>query len=179
MTFLSVVTRCYKRPNMLGTSLNSLQMQTDQDYEQISIVDNVGRGVPWANRALQAAGPTGDYVLILDDDDMLTEATAIEELRQATEREPDLVIFKCDHGPLGVLPDDVAWKRRPLKGHIGSCSFISKRQTWRNHIHSFAVDEGGDYAYLKAVYFDWPRPEVVWLDRQLTAVQRISKGAAE
>ena len=177
MPFLTVVTRCYRRPLLLRANKQSLAMQTDQDYEQLFVVDEVGLGVGHANRALATVSPAGDYVLVLDDDDMLTDIGAIEALKEATVDAPDLVIFKCDHAGLGILPDPVIWGRRPLRGHIGSCSFISRRDVWKNHIHRFGVDECGDYAYLYSVWTSMPR--VVWLDRQLTAVQRISKGQPE
>ena len=174
MPFLSVITRCYKRPLMLAANKHSLAAQNDPDYEQLFIVDDVGRGVGWANRALRTAEPTGDYVMVLDDDDLLSDHNAIVEMKEAAAERPDLVIFKCHHGPLGVLPDSLVWERRPLKGHIGSCSFISRLDIWQDNIHRFGVDEGGDYAYLHALWAI--RPRVVWLDRQLAAVQRISKG---
>ena len=175
--FLSVVTRCYKRPLLLRANQHSLRQQTDPDYEQLFIVDDVGRGLPWANRALQTATPSGDYVLVLDDDDMLADPEAIEVLKEATADNPELVIFKTDHAKLGVLPNDLIWGKRPLLGLIGSCSFISRRDVWEQHIHNFGKDAAGDFAYLKAVWFN--RPNVVWLDRQLAAVQRISHGAPE
>ena len=56
--FLSVVTRCYKRPDMLNENKASLRGQTDQDYEQLFIVDDVGRGVIRA--AVRQGAPLGD-----------------------------------------------------------------------------------------------------------------------
>lgn len=177
MTFLTVVTRCYKRPLMLRINQRSLRQQTDPDYEQLLIVDDVGRGVAWANRVLAGVKPSGEYVMVLDDDDLLDDPKAIEALKEATADNPELVIFKTDHAKLGVLPNDLIWGKRPLLGLIGSCSFISRRDVWEQHINSFGKDAAGDYAYLKAVWFN--RPNVVWLDRQLAAVQRISYGAPE
>jgi hypothetical protein len=160
---------------MLRINKNSLASQTSRDYEQKFIIDRHGRGVGHANRALANAPITGQYVMVLDDDDKLTDDRAIEWLKEATAERPDLVIFRVDHGDkLGVLPDDLIWGRRPLKGHIGSCSFISRRDVWEKHIHRFGVDECGDYAYLRSVWFD--QPDVVWLDKILASVQRISKG---
>lgn len=159
---------------MLAINRRSLGAQTSQDYEQVFIVDDVGYGVGNANRALLTARVAGDYVLVLDDDDRMTNDRAIEMLKEATADSPDLVIFRVDHGPLGILPDDLIWEKRPLKGHIGSCAFITRRDVWGRFIHRFGVDEGGDYAYLHAVWMEGP--DVVWLDSQLAAVQRISKG---
>jgi hypothetical protein len=159
---------------MLRINRQSVYGQTDRDLEQLFSTDMVGRGIGWANRELANFHPCGDYVLVLDDDDRLVEPRAIEYLKEATKDNPDIVIFKGYHAELGRLPTKAIWNKRPLKGHIGSCDFISHRDIWKKHITAFGVDEGGDYAYLQSVWQD--KPIVVWLDRQLTAVQRISKG---
>jgi len=159
---------------MLEVNRHSLAAQTSQDYKQVFIVDNFGRGVGAANRALQTAPIIGEYVLILDDDDMLTSSRAIELMKIAAVDNPAIVIFKVDHDYLGILPDDLIWGKRPVKGHIGSCSFITRRDIWQRFIHRFGVDEGGDYAFLNAMWAE--HPSVVWLDELLAGVQRISKG---
>ena len=159
---------------MLAKNCRSLGAQTSQDYEQVFLVDRFGYGVGNANRALLTARVAGDYVLVLDDDDRMTNDRAIEMLKEATADSPDLVIFRVDHGPLGILPDDLIWEKRPLKGHIGSCSFITRRDIWERFIHRFGVDECGDYAFLHSLWSE--SPSVVWLDELLTGVQRISKG---
>jgi glycosyltransferase involved in cell wall biosynthesis len=175
MTFLSVVTRCYKRPDMLARNVASLEEQAEPDYEQLFIVDDIGRGVGWANQALSTAEPAGDYVMVLDDDDMLTDYRAIELLKLATVDEPPLVIFKADHARLGILPWPTVWGKRPIRGGIGSCDFISRRDVWEKHINAFGTLACGDYRYLQSVWQD--KPDVVWLDEQLAGVQRISRGA--
>lgn len=177
MPFLSVVTRCYKRPNMLLKNQMSLLMQTDQDYEQWFIDDHEGRGVGWANRSLADAVVYGDYVMVLDDDDILIDERAIDKMKVATLDAPAILIFKADHKELGILPSPVVWRKRPVRGRIGSISFISRRDIWERHIDAFGVDEGGDYAYLHAVWRD--KPSVVWLDEVLAGVQRISRGQPE
>jgi glycosyltransferase involved in cell wall biosynthesis len=160
---------------MLAKNIASLEAQTDPDYEQLFIVDDEGQGIGWANRSLIMVEPVGDYVMVLDDDDMLENPQAIELMKEATIDRPAMLIFKAKHDGLGILPSPAIWGKRPLKGHIGSCDFISRRDVWEKHINRFGVDEGGDYAYLHAVWMD--RPEVVWLDEVLASVQRISHGA--
>ena len=177
MTFLSVVTRCYKRPDMLAKNKASLRGQTDQDFEQLFIVDEVGRGIGWANQSLATAAPAGDYVMVLDDDDLLTDYRAIELLKVAATDEPELVIFKAHHGPLGVLPSATVWEKRPIRGNIGGCDFISRRDVWEKHITAFGTMACGDYHYLRSLWQD--EPEVVWLNEQLAAVQQIGKGRPE
>ena len=174
MPFLSVITRCYKRLDMLGKNVESLTSQGDPDFEQLFIVDAVGYGIGRANRELVTVKPSGEFVLILDDDDMLINDAAITLLKEAAVDRPDIVIFKADHNGLGVLPSRVVWEHRPIKGRIGSCDFITRRDIWEKHIHAFGVDACGDYEFLRALWQD--RPKVVWLDEVLAGVQRISRG---
>lgn len=177
--FLSVVTRCYRRPALLENNQASLRAQTVSDYEQILIIDEVGRGVHAANMALANAYPTGEYVLCLDDDDRLIDPEAIATLKCFVESKgrPSLVFFKADHAALGTLPDPIVWQKRPIHGYVGSCDFISRRDVWERHIVSFGTPASGDYHYLKSVWLE--NPCVAWLDRKLAGVQRISKGRPE
>lgn len=178
MTFLSIVTRCHpNRPSMLQKNIDSLAAQTCQDFEQVLIRDDAGRGVGWANGQLQHASPKGDYVLILDDDDLLTDETAVEKLKAAADDQPDLIIFKVDHAGLGILPSPKVWERSPMGGHIGSCDFITRRDLWRRHIPAFSQPTCGDIAFLRSMWHE--NIGVVWLDEQLAAVQRISRGRGE
>jgi hypothetical protein len=177
MTFLSVITRCYKRPTLLARNVASLEAQTDQDYERVLTEDIEGRGIGWANRVLSTVEPAGVYVMVLDDDDMLIDNQAIEKMKIATVDRPALVIFKADHQELGILPSGSVWNNRPIGGQIGSISFISRRDIWERHIHAFGVNSGGDYNYLRNVW--QTKPSVVWLDEVLAGVQRISRGKPE
>jgi hypothetical protein len=162
---------------MLECNINSLKAQTDQDYEQLMLEDPVGQGIGYANRALATVHPEGKYVLVLDDDDLMLDPQAIAILKVATTSSPELVIFRANHKELGILPSPVVWNNRPLKGHIGSISFVSRQDLWKRHIKAFGVDEGGDYAYLKNIWSNGLN--VMWLDELLTGVQRISRGRPE
>jgi len=162
---------------MLADNTASLARQTDRDFEQLFMIDEEGMGIGDANRILMVADPDGDYVLVLDDDDWLINDRAIELLKGATIESPDIVIFKADHKGLGILPSKSAWEKRPIKGHIGSCDFITRRDVWDKHIEAFGVDEGGDYAFLKAIWED--KPVVIWLDELLAGIQRQGRSNGE
>lgn len=155
----------------------SLVAQQDQDYERIRLEDPEGRGVGYANRRLVEAKVRGDYVMVLDDDDLLLHNNAIGLMKKATQENPDLLIFKADHGPLGILPSPLVWGKRPIQGRIGSIDFITRNDVWLKHISAFGVDEAGDYAFLRAIWET--KPSVIWLDEVLAGVQRISRGAPE
>jgi glycosyltransferase involved in cell wall biosynthesis len=154
-----------------------LRDQSDPDYEQIFIIDDIGQGLHAANRALALPAVEGAYVLVLDDDDRLADPDAVALLKEATENEPELLFFRADHDQLGILPDDKVWQRRPLHGRVGSCDFITRSDIWQRFVAHFAMPESGDFNFLHAVWESGP--SVSWLDRQLAAVQRISKGAPE
>jgi hypothetical protein len=157
--------------------MDTLIFQTDPDYEQILIEDKEGLGVGHANRQLATARPTGEYVMVLDDDDWLLHDDAIGLMKNATVEGPSLLIFKADHNGLGILPSPAVWQRRPMQGHIGSCDFITRQDVWSRHINAFGVNACGDYAFLFSIWQD--NPSVVWLDEILAGVQRISRGAPE
>lgn len=183
--FLTVVTRCYKRPMMLARNQLSLQRQSLPDYHQVFIEDDVGRGMLWANTqlALTTDEIQGEYVLILDDDDRLEHIHAISNLKAIIHSTvsgdpPEVVVFKVNHGDrLGILPSDAVWEKTPIKGHIGSCSFIMEAGLWCDNIHHFAIEEGGDYAFLEAVW--GLSPDVYWFPQVLARVQRVSRGKPE
>lgn len=177
--FLTIFTRCYKRPTMLQRNIEALRAQTCQDFEQIFIVDDVGRGVGWANRQFYEyrAKATGRYVLMLDDDDRLIDDMAIELLRYASIDDPDLVIFKGDHKRSGILPTESVWKREPLCGRISGQDFIVRSDVWREYIHHFSGDQEGDFHFLEALWRS--NPTVKWLDEILVEQQWIGNGRPE
>jgi hypothetical protein len=183
--FLTVVTRHFvKRPNLLAACQQSLDAQRVRDFEHVLLTDDVGRGVAWANAqfAAHADQVRGEYVLMLDDDDALADPDAVAILRDAAEARPDLVFFRADHGELGILPDGAVWKKRPVRGHVGGIDFITRSDVWKAHISAFSKAHSlaspcGDYYFLESVWET--KPSIVWVDRVLTRVQRISQGAPE
>jgi glycosyltransferase involved in cell wall biosynthesis len=178
--FLSIITRCYKRPESLAHNIASLQQQTLQDFKQVYLVDDIGRGMEWANGQFyrHRDKAKGKYVLMLDDDDMLSEPRAIEKLLAATQDSPEVVFFRFDCGKvLGILPDDENWRQAPAWGRIGTPCFITRLDVWQNYIWTFTVPEGGDFHFISAV---WPHlTHVIWLDEVLGRVQRKSYGFPE
>jgi len=131
MTFLSIITRCYKRPKALRVNIMSVARQTSRDWEQVFIVDDSenGNGLLWANQSLflNRYRVKGDYILILDDDDCLAYNRFVADLKNVvTEHEPDIIMIKMDQ-ILRILPDSTVWKKHPLFGHIGSCCFVVRR----------------------------------------------------
>ena len=165
---------------MLANNRQSLGAQTSQDYEQIFIVDDVGYGVSWANKQFyrHRDGLKGDYILMLDDDDMLTRNDAIEQLKAAAADGPELVMCRFECGPAGVVPTDEMWAAQwPKITHVGTPCFITRRDIWYDNIKHFGQPHAGDYHFLAAI---WPNlNSIEWLDIVIGKVQRVSHGAPE
>ena len=182
MAFLEILTRTYRRPRMLAKNKASLYRQTCADWQQTIIVDEVGRGIPWAQANLATVAPrlVGDYIWILDDDDECTRPSLVEELKVISENDPDVIMLRMDHGPLGVLPDDNRWNRRPAYGHIGVSGYVVKRQVWQAHANAWL---GGcyhsDFDFINSIFTVSPDVEVFWHDVIASRVQRISEGVPE
>jgi glycosyltransferase involved in cell wall biosynthesis len=185
--FLSIVTRCYKRPIALRRNIISVASQTSRDWEQIFIVDDVGQGLLWANKSLyyNRHRVHGNYVLILDDDDCLAHDKVVANLRDLVqsyieEPPPDIIMIKMDQ-ILRVLPDELVWGKHPIFGHIGSCCFVVRRDIWNDNIELFGQPNGGDFSFIGALFAQaesggW---RIYWHDEVCTKVQRVGYGKPE
>jgi hypothetical protein len=165
---------------MLRHNVISLEEQTDQDFERLYITDDIGRGLHWANQQFYRYRyeVSGDYVLMLDDDDMLTRRDTVAMLKEAAKDDPDLIMCRFDCGKWGILPTDEVWQYKyPKLTHVCTPSFITRRDIWYENIESFGQPTAGDYSFLSAI---WPSlKRVVWLDVVIGKTQRNSKGAPE
>jgi len=179
MPFLEVLTRTYKRPRMLAANMASLEAQTDDDHIQTLLNDDEGRGIAWSYRNLASYAPflTGDYVWILDDDDMAVSQTLVSDLKGIVEaHNPDVIMLKMDHGRLGILPKS-CWQKQPEIGGIGCSAFVVKREIWQRHSKFFGSHYAGDYDFIASIFArDY---EIYWFDCVASRVQQISYGAAE
>ena len=170
---------------MLLNSLASASYQSCTDFDHVIMVDTVGIGVPRANKLFAANMDRvkGEYVLVLDDDDMFSERTAIQTLKLVVDLSdplPGMVIFQCDHGGgLGVLPHKAVFDNETKPGHsgIGTCSYITRRDVFEATIESFGQKLGGDFLFFNAAFGICEC--VIYLEEQLTRVQRISNGKPE
>lgn len=179
MAFLSVVTRHLRgREALLQRCAHSLALQSDPDYEHHVLTDEVGRGFDYANGLLaQAAGLIGgDYVLILDDDDVMGARDGVAALKQAAAGEPPAVVFRGQHANLGVLPS-VSWRQRPQAADIGSFDFILRADVYREFVTVAGESAyAHDFAMIAAVY-DAYGPAIVWLDKVICAADARRIGA--
>lgn len=165
---------------MLARNQASLANQTDPDYEQVLIVDDVGRGVGWANKQLaeSASWINGKYVYVLDDDDEIVDDTLIASIKQiVNETGADLIIHKMEQGPLGILPDEAFWQKRPVLGHFGMSAAVMQAVLFKRAITRIQERPAGDIYYYQALYDHAKRIE--WVDKVISRVQRISWGEPE
>lgn len=183
MPFLSIVTRCYKRPKMLRANILSVANQTDRDWEHIFIADDEGHGLLWANQSLyhNRHRVRGRYVLILDDDNCLAYNGLVEDLKKLMmmfERSPVIIMVKEDQ-ILRTLPDN--WREYPMFGHIDTGCFIIRNKIWQRYIELFGQPNGGDYAFISALFamVDSNGWLVNWFDKVAVRVQKVSRGKPE
>ncbi len=177
--FLEVLTRTNNRPHMLAANQASLAAQTDGDYIQTLLADDVGRGVGWSYENMAAYAPrlAGEWIWILDDDDLCIHPAFVAELRGIVQRAKavDVVFVKMHHGPLGVLPTARDWGNSPRMGGIGVSAYIVRRDVWRAHARAMLPGcYTSDYQFIRAVWDSGPR--VVWHNVIASRVQRISHG---
>lgn len=179
--FFEVLTRTYKRPTMLARNLAMLAAQSDPDYVQTLLVDEIGIGVAAANARLAEVEVIGAYVWVLDDDDICVDVGLFSTLRAVigSMREPPAaIVVRVNHGPLGVLPPMSRWGRLPSCGEIGAPALVVRRDIWyqyRDHWRSNRYE--ADYDFISAVLSH--ESNIVWINVVAAAVQRISRGATE
>lgn len=183
MKTLGIVTRCHpNRPNMLRDCIDSIKGQSCNDYTHLLIKDDVGIGVGGANKLLQDVNiPSVQYVMVLDDDDILISPSFVGDFVSFVKNKPDVVIMKGIVGYNGVLPSDKAWQKPPKRGGIGSFCFAVCKVLWEQNISvwggtdSFAVM--GDFSFINKCFHE--ATTIYWMDKVVAATQRISRGASE
>ncbi len=181
MPFLEVLTRSYKRPRMLAVNQASLRNQTDNDWVQTLLVDDIGRGIEWATENMAAYAPklVGDYVWILDDDDTCILPTFVAELKFiAVDSDPDVIMVRMDHGAGRILPDDDTWHGPPVLSHIGCSAYVVRRAIWQAHAGALVPGRYvSDFDFISAIYA--ANPSIYWHDVIASRVMKQSFGAPE
>lgn len=180
--FLEILTRTFnKRPGMLVQNWDSLTSQTCDDWEQTLLIDDVGRGVAWSteNMARYAPKLVGEYIWILDDDDLCIRNTLVAELKAIVARDdPDLIMLRMDHGAYGILPPNDLWRAEPERGQIGMSAFVAKRELWQMCAHVLIPGRyDGDFDMALELY---DRAECVyWHDVVASRIQWVGVGRPE
>lgn len=165
--FLSIVTRTHNRPEMLRRNMESVAAQTCQDLEHVILHDAVGRGLQWANGQYQRYAPalSGDYVLMLDDDNVLAHPEAVATMLAASGCKPHILQFMADVGPNGILPHEQCWMAEPQIYHVDGHTLAVRRDVWLAHVHHFSGDKCADYRFIRALWDSGVTVE--WIDSVL------------
>lgn len=181
---LEIVTRHLTgRPTMLAANMDSVRAlvyPADTEVKHTLLIDDVGRGVPWANGQLADYDPMGDYVWLLDDDDRAICPHVAECVRDEAALETDAVFLRMNHkAPLGILPSVSDWGQPPVEGRIGGSSVIVSRALWLECRDAWQPGRyESDADFVKAVYQAAER--IAWHDCVASECQRPqSQGAPE
>lgn len=180
--FLSIITRKYKRPKGLSKNQASVKSLTDQDYEQIFITDDIGKGLYEANRSFQDVSPNGKLVYLLDDDDFIVNPDMITELKQIVkEHDPDVIFFRMiikNNMNGNYYPtSEICWGVKPVIARIGGSCFVVKNDIYKKFIHNFAHARCGDFHFINAVFESGAK--CYWHDKLMCETGRVSHGKPE
>lgn len=185
MTFLSIFTPTYRRPSFLKRCVESVCMQTlwsaDPALSEIQHViweDRVGVGVAGMYRELanQAKRLTGEYVYILQDDDILAVDSVAERLKHFAYENSSPAVIICRNTKRGnTYP--ITWQQAPVLGFIDLGNFVVRRDVYMQHVGDFGKEYSGDYPFIKRL---WDAGYTFgWLDMLLAQAQALGLGRPE
>ena len=179
--FLEILTRTFNaRPRMFAAHRASLAAQTDQDFVHTPLVVEAGRGIGYATEQMARYAPNlvGDYIFVLDDDDLLTLPAFVAGLKEiAILYAPDVIMVRMDHGAGRILPSD-RWGKSPRVSEIGISAFVVRRDVWQAHAGAMIPGKyTSDFEFISSIWRD--RPAVYWWDVVASRVQRQSEGRPE
>lgn len=179
--FLTVVTRCYKRPYFLSQNIRSLKSQTDKDYEQVFIVDKIGHGLAAADVALNTYKHlnTGKYVMVLDDDDKVLDNEFISKLKNVivSNSYPDIVIWRGMFGNLNYIlpPLDTNWGKTVQHSKIGSFNYCILNSLYNKYINVCKTGIAGDYDFINTL-LKKEKLNIIWIKDVMVSTQMKGKG---
>lgn len=175
MPFLTIFTRCCKRPIDLRKNIETVLQQSSKDWEQLFIVDPTGRHdndpILWANTQFERYQHlvNGQYVYALDDDGFMVDPRAIQmmHLRAAERVWPEALLVKMRSYNLDqvwrVHPQDFIWdlawedKERPSYWVGTGFNIVTRADAWRTHLEQYQHSPGGDWTYITSLIAD---PEI-------------------
>lgn len=180
--FLQIITRTFnRRPTMLARNQQSLAQLVEDDWHQTLVVDDKGRGVPWANQNLANVVAEGRYLWVLDDDDVCALPTLVSELRAVAEREgyPEVIVMRARHEKFGMLPSDANWRGAPVHGNCGFSNYFIRGDVWEAQRSMFRECEcyEADYRFIAQLWYSEMR--FAWHDVVVAIYPQQSIGAAE
>lgn len=174
---LSIYTPTYRRPGLLADCVASVEEQT-VPVEHVIVHDHVGLGVGgmFADIPNHADRVTGDLVMVLSDDNVLTDRHVAEDLLNAWEGQerPDVMMFK---GSIGSCIQPLVWAQEPVVERVDLSCFAVRRKVWQAHAADWGHRYEGDFDFIHALWDAGYR--FYWWNRLCFAAQVVSRGQPE
>lgn len=178
-TFLSIYTPTYKRPGLLQRNVDSVCAQTISEVIQHYIVrDEVGIGIGGMFAAIEenARHLTGDYVYVLQDDDVLAGPDVVAKLRafvEAERRPPVVMVRNIKRGQ--IYP--TRWESQPALCAVDLGSYVVREDVFRAHAGDFGRRYEGDFDFIDAVWkANW---RFAWCNELFARAQALGLGRPE
>lgn len=175
MKTIAFITRIHpQRPGMLRICIESVKLQTDDDYTHILHEDdktNRGYGRFLANQSFTKVSPiNARYVMAIDDDDMIIDSDFVKVFKEIiNNNNPEIVFFKCKISGR-TYPQPAFWKKPPVRAQIGGSCFAVRLDIWKKYIHEFGKSSCGDYSFISTCYKNTKKH--FWLDRIVSKTQK-------
>lgn len=203
MHFLAILLRTHKRPKALRTCLASLNKQARKNLVVILIsdcnednIENTAFQYPELSILTKHVEPLGypacnlyfnqvkdlvtaEYVLFLDDDDIMVGETCSKELEDfAVKNNHPAVIMSRVHYPGRRVPQDEHWKKYPTIYHLSGTNFCIRNDIYKKH--DWPGVRSGDFYYIDTIFknINW-KTEVCWFDRTIANITRTGAGTPE
>ena len=151
--FITFMTCTYRRPKALAENMKSIARQTlAKEIEQIIIPDYVGvspNDAVYGRLPRYAENIHGQYVHVLGDDDVLADATVVEQIKQFVFKRdfPDGVIVKCKKGDQEYPKCGVAGE--PVEGDVDLCCYVLRADVFRKTMRDYEPKRVCDWDYLQ------------------------------
>ena len=179
MSFLEVVTRTFvgRRPDLLLRCHLSVRQLGSSNWLHNVLVDDRLMGVAHANRKLADLEARGEWVWVLDDDDVCCHPGLIGDLQWLVETlSPDAIIVRARWKQRDdlVLPPEELWGKRPIEGTIGTPCVITRRDIWNQYRVNWGKRYAGDFDYIDGL-FD-AGLNIAWLDVVAAEIPVVSLG---
>jgi glycosyltransferase involved in cell wall biosynthesis len=154
LSFLEILTRTIpQRAELLRRCQDSLTLLKDTDWTQRVIIDTECRGVAWANRNYSTIEAVGEWVWLLDDDDLCSNADLIGILRKhIAAQKPEAILMRAYHGKWGLLPPAENWGERPILGRIGPSCLVVRGDIWNQYRDEWVEAYAGDFWFINALW---------------------------
>lgn len=161
---------------MLEICRNSIRKQTSDDYIHIIRRDDRtknGYGMLLANQLLAKVFPDAQYVMVIDDDDMIIDSDFVKIFKEIIDNNnPEIVFFKGTVFGREIPPLNL-WEKRPVCNQITGSCFAIKLDIWEKYVHKYGKERCGDYSFISECYKNTRNH--FWLDRIVFKTQGESR----